>query len=62
MTRLKMMTPTPIMPPLNLPNYHAHRDWFDNALWLKQHSKETANRAVVVRVAVKKPSDFMGLR
>jgi len=47
------------VPPLNLPNYHAHKEWFDNSLWLKQHSKDTANRTSVVRAENKKPSDFM---
>ena len=47
------------MSPINLINYHAHRDWLDNARWLRQHSKETANRVSVVRAANRKPADFM---
>ena len=45
------------MQPINLLNVPS-RDWFDNARWLRQHSKETANRVSVVRVDKQKPSDF----
>ena len=50
------------MPAINLWTYSAHRDWFDNSRWLRLHSKDTANRVGVVRVAGKQPSDFMGRR
>ena len=47
-----------IIPPINLLNVPS-RDWFDNSRWLRQHSKETANRVRVVRAAAKKPADFL---
>lgn len=40
------------MPPINLLNYHLLGD-------KKPHSKETANRARLDRVAKKKPIDFI---
>ena len=55
------MKTDPMTPPFNLWNVPS-RDWFDNARWLRQHSKETANRATWARVDRQKPSDFMGGR
>jgi len=47
------------MPPINQRNYTAHRDWFDNSRWLRQHRSTTANRVQVARVESKKPIDFI---